>query len=274
MRVLLGSLVLIAAALALPDADARPMYLYDWDEGGRTVADVLHLYGKRAEERLLPDFRAADVEYPPQRLALLGLKEERSLELWAESGAGWRLVKRYRIRGVSGRSGPKLFEGDGQIPEGLYEIVALNPNSSFHLSMKINYPNDFDLFHAQTEGRTRPGGNIFIHGDVLSRGCLAMGDSAIEELFVLVARVGLENARVLIAPYDPRRRQLSRAHRPRQHPVDPRHPQRADRRWPLLRRPDRSGGAVRCTRRPGRVPRRPLGDGRVLTHDVAMPRVV
>jgi hypothetical protein len=208
MRALLGGLVLIGATSMVPDAHARQMPFYAWDDGGRTVADVLHLYGERAEARLIPDFRAADVDYPPQRVALLGLKEERRLELWVDSGTRWRLVKRYRVQGASGRSGPKLREGDGQVPEGLYEIVALNPNSAFHLSMKINYPNEFDLFHAETEGRTRPGGNIFIHGDVLSRGCLAMGDRAIEELFVLVARVGVGNARVLIAPYDPRRRQL------------------------------------------------------------------
>ena len=70
--------------------------------------------------------------------------------------------------------------------------------------MKLNYPNAFDLRHAKREGRSNPGSDIFIHGKRLSVGCLAMGDEAIEELFVLVAAVGKNNARVVIAPHDPR----------------------------------------------------------------------
>jgi murein L,D-transpeptidase YafK len=72
------------------------------------------------------------------------------------------------------------------------------------LSMKINYPNEFDLFHAWEEGRADPGSDIFIHGKAASIGCLAMGDEAIEELFVLTAQVGTENVKVVIAPHDPR----------------------------------------------------------------------
>jgi hypothetical protein len=89
-------------------------------------------------------------------------------------------------------------------PEGIYRIEALNPNSHYHLSMKINYPNEFDLVHAWQEGRTDPGSDIFIHGRAASIGCLAMGDKVIEELFVLTAHVGAEKVKVIIAPYDPR----------------------------------------------------------------------
>ncbi len=96
------------------------------------------------------------------------------------------------------------MEGDGQVPEGLYRIESLNPNSSYHLSMKLNYPNTFDLKQAKSEGRDRPGSNIFIHGKSVSIGCLAMGDSAIEELFVLATDVGRKNIQVAIAPTDPR----------------------------------------------------------------------
>jgi murein L,D-transpeptidase YafK len=97
-----------------------------------------------------------------------------------------------------------LRQGDKQVPEGIYRIDGLNPNSHYHLSMKINYPNEFDLFHAWQEGRTKPGSDIFIHGSAVSIGCLAMGDEAIEELFVLAAQVGVENIKVVIAPRDPR----------------------------------------------------------------------
>jgi len=180
-----------------------------WDEleqkvqSQRTVADAIALYGPLARARLRLAFVKADVTYPPARLAFLAFKAERRLELWAWlESTGWRWVKNYPIRANSGGPGPKLREGDRQIPEGIYEIIGLNPNSQFHLSMKLNYPNAFDLKHAQREGRTQPGSDIFIHGKAQSVGCLAMGDSAIEELFVLVETVGMVNVEVIIAPHD------------------------------------------------------------------------
>jgi murein L,D-transpeptidase YafK len=74
------------------------------------------------------------------------------------------------MKRASGKAGPKLREGDGQVPEGIYRIDGLNPNSSYHLSLKLNYPNDFDLEQARTEGRTELGGDIFIHGKAVSIG--------------------------------------------------------------------------------------------------------
>ncbi len=59
---------------------------------------------------------------------------------------------------------PKFKEGDGQIPEGIYGIEYLNPNSKFHLSMKINYPNSFDKEMAKIDNRKNLGGDIMIHG--------------------------------------------------------------------------------------------------------------
>ena len=115
-----------------------------------------------------------------------------------------QFIRDYSIQAASGVSGPKLRQGDRQVPEGVYRIAGLNPNSHYHLSMKLNYPNEFDLYHADQEGRFDPGGDIFIHGKAVSIGCLAMGDEAIEELFVLAAQVGKENVKVVIAPRDPR----------------------------------------------------------------------
>jgi murein L,D-transpeptidase YafK len=66
----------------------------------------------------------------------------------------------------------------------------------------LNYPNTFDAEHARLDGRTELGGDIFIHGKDVSIGCLAMGDEAIEELFVLVNRIGIQNVTVIIAPRD------------------------------------------------------------------------
>src|SRR5207244_10607204 len=78
----------------------------------------------------------------------------------------------------------------------------LNPASSYHLSMKVSYPNAFDRAQAARDGRTRLGGDIFIHGKNVSIGCIALGDPAIEELFTLAADAGPQRIRVIIAPND------------------------------------------------------------------------
>jgi len=164
----------------------------------RSVNDVLAEIP--VESRLLAWFERANLPYPPPRLALLGFKAEKRLELWAEKNATWVPIRTYPILAASGVSGPKLREGDRQVPEGIYRINFLNPNSLYHLSLQINYPNDYDRRKAAEEERTDLGGEIFIHGKAVSIGCLAIGDKAIEELFTLVATVGLDKVTVILAP--------------------------------------------------------------------------
>ncbi len=170
----------------------------------RTVQDVLQAYGAYATSKLKPYFDKAKVAYPPREVTFIALKQEMKLELWARDSGEFRFIRDYHIRAASGVPGPKLRQGDMQVPEGVYRIAGLNPNSHFHLSMKLNYPNEFDLFHAWQEGRSDPGADIFIHGKANSLGCLAMEDETIEELFVLTAHTGAENVKVVIAPHDPR----------------------------------------------------------------------
>ncbi len=172
--------------------------------GRWTVDDVLHDYAAYSEEKLRPYFKKAKVDYPPNEVLFVALKQEKKLEIWAKGEGDFRFIRDYDIQAASGVSGPKLRQGDRQVPEGVYRIVGLNPNSHYHLSMKLNYPNEFDVSHADLEGRYDLGGDIFIHGKAASIGCLAMGDETIEELFVLAARVGKENVKVVIAPRDPR----------------------------------------------------------------------
>jgi len=139
---------------------------------------------------------------PPQtrKLNLIVLKNERQVELWADG----KLIKPYPMTAFSGKSGPKLKEGDRQIPEGFYRPVFLNPNSSYHLSIKLDYPNDFDREKGKLEKREFLGDDIFIHGKSVSIGCIAVGDDGIEELFCAVSSVGVKNTEVLISPYDMR----------------------------------------------------------------------
>ena len=136
------------------------------------------------------------------KLRILVFKNERRLEVHAP---GWETPRVYPMTGFSGALGPKLKEGDGQIPEGVYGIEYLNPNSSFYLSMKVSYPNAADRQRAKADGRTKLGGDIMIHGKNVTVGCVPIGDDAIEDVFYLVNAVGIKNVSVIIAPYDMRK---------------------------------------------------------------------
>jgi len=181
--------------------------------GRATVEDRLAQYGPDARQRLEPYFAEAGLEYPPARFALVGIKSERCLELYAAGpgepdDAPLRFIRSYPVLGASGQLGPKLKEGDRQVPEGIYRIESLNPNSRYHLALRLDYPNQDDKRRAEADGRTNLGGDIMIHGRTASIGCLAMGDPAIEELFVLAADVGWEDAQVVLAPVDLRQTEL------------------------------------------------------------------
>lgn len=170
--------------------------------GKRTTQEVYEQYSARIEPKLNSLFAQANLAYPPQKIAFYAIKQEKILELWAKNDGPWTRIKNYPILKMSGKLGPKLREGDKQVPEGIYKIIGLNPNSAYHLSMKLNYPNAFDLKYANQDGRENPGSNIFIHGKAISVGCLAMGDKAIEELFLLSHKMGGKDIEVVISPID------------------------------------------------------------------------
>jgi murein L,D-transpeptidase YafK len=168
-----------------------------------TISDRLEQFGKSAHSRLSPYFDAAEVSYPPKSIVLVGLKQEKRLELYAgEAREDVRFIRSYPVIAASGHLGPKLRQGDLQVPEGLYEIELLNPNSSYHLSLRVSYPNEFDRNMGERDGRSDLGGDIYIHGRNFSIGCLAMGDPTIEELFVLAAEAGHRNIDVILSPVD------------------------------------------------------------------------
>ncbi|MEQ1698176.1 MAG: hypothetical protein ABL901_20290, partial [Hyphomicrobiaceae bacterium] len=156
-----------------------------------------------ALHRLNARFAAAKAIWPPAEVAFIAIKDERALELHARPHGGtWKRVHTYRVLAASGGGGPKLRQGDRQVPEGVYGIASLNPNSAYHLSLRVNYPNSFDRQMAGLDGRRDLGGDIMIHGKSLSAGCLAVGDEAVEELFVLAALTGLSNVKLIISPTD------------------------------------------------------------------------
>jgi hypothetical protein len=168
----------------------------------KSVADRLAEFGAVARGRMQNGFSKAGVPYPPIRLTLLVLKEERRLEVYGGAPEKLRFIHAYPILAASGVSGPKLREGDRQVPEGIYAIESLNPNSSYHVSLRLNYPNEFDRAQGKKDGRTNLGGDIMIHGKAVSIGCVALGDTAAEEIFTLAADTGLRNITVLCSPVD------------------------------------------------------------------------
>ncbi len=176
----------------------------------KSVEDRVRQYGQAARTRLKPDFARLGLVYPPARVVLAAFKSERMLEVWvgAESGS-LQFLRSYPILAASGGIGPKLRQGDRQVPEGIYRIESLNPNSRYHLSLRLNYPNEADRRLAAADGRTTLGGDIMIHGDNVSIGCLAMGDEAAEDLFVLAAETGIERIDVILSPVDFRVRELN-----------------------------------------------------------------
>lgn len=167
----------------------------------RSVQDVLDLCAPAMKKIYTPLLEAKGLSFPPKSLQLVAFKEERTLEIYAAH----HFLRRYDFTAYSGKRGPKSKEGDRQIPEGIYGIEYLNPNSKFHVSMKISYPNQRDKNRAGQAGIENPGSDIFIHGSQKSIGCIAIGDANSEELFSLVAMTGLERVRVLIFPNDARK---------------------------------------------------------------------
>lgn len=129
-------------------------------------------------------FEAKKVPYPAKDIYLRSFKSSNEMELWARADdtSKYVFIKTYRVCALSGALGPKRWEGDRQVPEGLYFIDDFNPKSDFHLSLLLNYPNYSDLMQGD---KSKPGGDIYIHGGCVTVGCLPMTDPVIQEIYVL-----------------------------------------------------------------------------------------
>lgn len=170
----------------------------------RTVEEVTKTCRPKTEQRFKPLLERLGLSFPPEKLDLLAFKHDKRLEVYTEKDARKIKLHTYAFTALSGKPGPKCQEGDKQVPEGIYSVEYLNPNSRFHLSFTVNYPNARDVARARRAGIANPGTDIFIHGGAESIGCIPIGDAYIEELFTLVALTGTERVRVLIFPNDAR----------------------------------------------------------------------
>ena len=115
-------------------------------------------------------------------IVIRSFKKESEMEVWKRGSDGrYALLKTYPICRWSGQLGPKVREGDRQAPEGFYTVTPgqMNPNSSYFLSFDTGYPNAFDRAHGRT------GSALMVHGSCSSRGCFAMTDEVIAEIYAI-----------------------------------------------------------------------------------------
>ena len=166
----------------------------------------------RPNENVYPDdapisfgeFIEQSYENQDIEVMLVAYKQEKRLHVFLKRKGSKRfdLFWQHPILATSGKLGPKRKEGDRQVPEGIYHIDRFNPNSRFHLSLGLNYPNRSDRILGDSE---EPGSDIFIHGDAVSIGCLAMGDKQIEQIYYLAQlaqQKGQLTIPVLIFPFE------------------------------------------------------------------------
>ena len=169
VRALVTSVVL-AAGLALAGCNTDEVSLASNAKANKPVP-----------EKLVAEIAAKDMDLQSPMLVRL-FKQEAELEVWKQARSGqFVLLKTYPICRWSGDLGPKVKEGDRQAPEGFYNITPaqMNPQSSYYLSFNMGYPNAFD----KSLGRT--GSQLMVHGDCSSRGCYAMTDEQISEIYSL-----------------------------------------------------------------------------------------
>lgn len=146
------------------------------------IAKVKKAFAEK-EPNLQKEFSSKKINFASSTLFLRAFKQEEVMELWARNGneGAFRLIKTYPLCQMSGVPGPKRQQGDHQIPEGYYHIEIFNPYSSYYLSLGINYPNASDKILG-TKGRL--GGDIYLHGECVTIGCLTFTNEEIKELYV------------------------------------------------------------------------------------------
>lgn len=116
-------------------------------------------------------------------ILILVFKAEDKLEIYAKKKTAdeYKKISTYAICAKSGTLGPKRAQGDMQVPEGFYYINRFNPYSSFYLSLGLNYPNASDKKKSKAADK---GGDIFIHGNCVTIGCMPMTNDKIKEIYL------------------------------------------------------------------------------------------
>lgn len=141
---------------------------------------------KSKEDTLKSQFAKQGLSWPARQIYVRSFKYDSQMEVWIRNtnSQPFKLFKTYKVCAMAGAIGPKRMEGDYQVPEGFYYINEFNPNSNYHLSLGLNYPNASDKVLSDS---LKPGGDIYIHGNCVTIGCIPLQNDQIEELYILAA---------------------------------------------------------------------------------------
>ncbi|MBN8648158.1 MAG: murein L,D-transpeptidase [Caulobacterales bacterium] len=161
---------------------------------------------KRISPSLIADLKKKNLQFGSPVFVRI-YKKSNILELWIKGDRNYKLYKTYNICTFSGNLGPKLKEGDRQAPEGIYWVSKsqLNPNSNYHLSLNLGYPNQYDRYYK------RSGDALMVHGNCVSIGCYAITDRNIEEVYLLInaaLKNGQDKVQFHILPFKPTKNNL------------------------------------------------------------------
>ncbi len=154
----------------------------DYQKGFTRPGDAL----KRKEDTLQKQFATKGLAWPAKYVYIRSFKYDGELEVWVknERKEHFKLFKTYKVCALAGTLGPKRMQGDYQVPEGFYYINEFNPNSSYYLSLGLNYPNPSDKVLSDS---LHPGGDIYIHGSCVTVGCIPVTDKQIDEIYIMAA---------------------------------------------------------------------------------------
>jgi murein L,D-transpeptidase YafK len=141
---------------------------------------------KRKADTLQKQFEAKGLKWPAKDIFIRSFKYDSQLEVWVRNDLNepFKLFKTYRVCALAGSLGPKRMQGDYQVPEGFYYINEFNPNSTYYLSLGLNYPNASDKILSDS---LQPGGDIYIHGSCVTVGCIPITDQQIDEVYIMAA---------------------------------------------------------------------------------------
>lgn len=154
----------------------------DYQKSMAKIADVF----RRKEDTLRKQFESKKLAWPAKYVYIRSFKYDSQLEVWVKSSAKetFKLFKTYKVCAMAGSLGPKRMQGDYQVPEGFYYINEFKPNSAYHLSLGLNYPNASDRLLSDS---LSPGGDIYIHGSCVTEGCIPINNDQIEELYIITS---------------------------------------------------------------------------------------
>ena len=174
-------LLLFQGCLACFTGSAQSSFV----EYQKSFSRVSQAFANR-EDTLKKQFAAKKLAWPANYVYIRSFKYNSDLQVWVKNKLTdtFSLFKSYRICALAGTMGPKRMEGDYQVPEGFYYINDFNPNSSYYLSLGLNYHNASDRVLSDS---LKPGGEIYIHGSCVTVGCIPITDQQIGEVYMLAS---------------------------------------------------------------------------------------